>query len=284
MAREAGANLEDVNDDRVNEINDRSAAGAGSGAYRPRKLRVKGEDITVDSAEKEIELLQKGAAFERNQAQLNEEKRKIREERAQTLNDLQPLLEIDQRLRQDPRKMRMVNAILNDQPLPAEEMETDDPMLQLINEQGRQIKNLTALVTSQVGGVKQEIAGVHRSKALDAEERNIRRKYSKFATDERLDQAREKALETGMSLATAFRDLHFDEIQDSVREQVMEEFEIDGLNMPGASDAPVIEGFGPVTLESITQLAKSDPEKYARFRPDIRRARRALTGKIPLGS
>jgi len=260
--------------------------GASNGnGWKPRKIKVRGQDFVVDSEAKATELMQKGATFEQSQARVKQLERELREKDAERLRELAPLIEIDRRLRTDPRKAQLVGAILNDQdiaPLLEAEADTDDVYLREIAGLKGHIRRLEARFQSDVGAVRGEVDGVRRSRRLDDEERSLKKKYP-WATEEDLDEARRIADEKGLDLVTAFRDATFDETPERVRQETIREFGFDPSTVsPPRSEEFVLEGFGPITDERQLRNLYEDPDVYARFKVSNRARKRALSGKREL--
>lgn len=246
------------------------------------KLKVRGEELIVDSEAKAIELMQKGAAYDQLNGQAKEEKRLAREERQQLLAQLKPLIDLDAILREDPSKQAKVRAIINDEPLPVEEEPTDDPYMREILRNRQETAALRRAVERSVGNVGTGLNQLQRNEKFRVEERQLRRRYGEFASDDRMDSARDFAERSGVDLTTAFRATHFDELSEHVRQGVLQEYEIDPvLHSPTRSEAPVLEGLGPLT-DDVRARINSDPDLYGRFRETLRKDRQRRTGKLPL--
>lgn len=283
--------------DHVRDLNDPcSRSGNGDGAtWKPRKVKakVRGADREIDipTPEKELELLQKGAAFEDRNEEVNLFLRQEKAKMDDTVRQLQPLLDIDRQLREDSArggtKAKKIAAILNDQALsddgdapPAGDPLANDPLAPTVKELQRQVRSLTAVVERGFGTVREDVGSIRRRESYRDEERVIRRRYGKLATDDRLDRAMEVAERDGMKLEAAFKVVAFDEVPEVVRAETLQEFDIDPTrHSPGRSEAPVIEGLGPLTDQTLSGLyANPDPDTYARFRPAIREAKRRRRG------
>lgn len=251
--------------------------------WQPMTIKVKGQDFVVDNQEKAVELLQKGAAYETSNESLREERRKLREEHAEVMKRLEPLLAVDEELRTDPVKRAKVNAALRGEPLPPDP--TFDPE-DLVGSEIRAIKgqiaSLAATIDKRLGSVSSSVEDVRRSERFRAEERSIRNRYGKWATDDAIDQAREFADRHGVDLTTAFKAVTYDDVPDRVRQATFEEFDIDpAQHTPARSEVPTLEGFGPATPEALQRIY-ADPDLYQRWKPQLREMRRRSTGKVPL--
>lgn len=255
--------------------------GASASGYQPRKIRVKGQEFVIDSPDKELDLLQKGAAFDKNQAELKEARRRDEAERAKFLNDLEPLLEIDRRLRNDPATARRVQAALNGEPIPEYEGDTDDPYMERIGRLERNFERVVGALSGKVEGVTGQLGEVRRDRDFVQQERYIRRKWD-WATDDDLYAAEQYAREKGVSLVSAFKEVMFDELPDRVRRDTFRELDIDESALtPARSEELILEGLGPVNDPRVQARLYDDPDLYARFKPSLRAARRARTGKMP---
>jgi hypothetical protein len=221
---------------RVNS--DSSAQDSG---FKPRTLKVKGQEFVVDSEAKAVELMQKGASYERDRESFKEERRKAREEENERLRRLQPLLDVDEMLRNDPAKRAKVNAILQDKEIPAMEEDTDDPYQRQINGLGRQLSRMEQLLQKGLGTVSGSVEDIRRNEQLRGEERELRRKYPKVATDDTLDEAREFAQRHGVDLTTAFRNVTYDTLPELVRQETFEEYGVDPASLsPQRSEVPTL--------------------------------------------
>lgn len=269
--------------DGTTDLNDRvnSGTSAQDQGWKPRTLKVKGQEFVVDSEQKAIELMQKGAAYERTMEAFKEERRRAREEENERLNRLKPLLDVDEMLRNDPVKRAKVNAVLQDKEIPVMEEETDDPYQRQINGLGRQLSRMEQMIQKGLGTVSGSVEEIHRSETMRAEEKALRRMYPKIATDEALDEAREHAKRHGLDLTTAFRNVTYDTVPDLVRRETFEEFDIDPAALSPQPSVPTLDGLGPMTPQVEARIL-GDPDLYARFKPQMREARRRRTGKIPL--
>lgn len=256
-----------------------------AGRWKPRVVKVGKQEIRVDSEEKALELMQKGAAFERNLERINREReeadRAARERENTLLKRFEPLIAVDELLRQDPDKRERINAILADRDLPPNPDVSDDPTMAEIQRLNKRIAQLEGGVSREVGGLKTGFDQIRRSNDLAYEERQLRKQYPKLATDERVYEARKKAEATGASLTTAFRDAFFDESLEAVREDTLNEFGFDpGAMHPDRSESVVLEGIGPLTDE-VRQKIYADPDLYERWKPQMDEDRRRRTGKQP---
>lgn len=275
-----------LDDSRGGNLDPNQGEKAGDGAAEPKKsrwnLNVDGQEMIVEDEAKAKELMQKGAAYERRTAELKEERRRLREEHAKNMKALEPWFEVDKRAREDPIVQRKIQAALSGETLPDDGDVTDDPYMREINGMKRQQERLFRLVEQRVGGVNESVEKLARSEGFRAEERVLKHKYGKWATDESIDDAKEFAMRNGLDLATAFKALNFDSMPERIRQDVFEEFDIDPSSMtPERSEIPTIDGLGPLTPETRAKLY-ADTEQYARFKPMLRDARRRETGKQPL--
>lgn len=281
---EDGGNPGDQGQGQAGDLNDRGAGGASDGPQKTRwKLKVRGEEIVVDDESKIIELAQKGTAYEKAQAELKEEKRRHREEHANAMARIQPWVELDERAKADPVLQRRLQMAFQGEMLPEEKAgDADDPYMSEVNALKRQNQRLLAMVEGRVGKVQESVERLNRNENYRAEERVLRSKYGKWATDEAIDSARDFADRHGLDLVTAFKAVSFDDIPERVRQDVFEEFEIDPASItPARSEVPTIDGFGPLTPEN-RQKIYSDPDLYGRFKESLRAQRRRETGKLPL--
>lgn len=280
---EDGGNPGDQGQGRTVDLNDRGADGGSNGPQKPRwKLKVKGEEMIVDDESKAVELMQKGAAYEKSQAELKEERRQLREAHAQTMKDLEPWIDLDRRAKEDPALQRRLQAAFQGQPFPEDQTDTDDPYMKEINALKVQNARLLAAVEGRVGKVHESVDRLNRSESFRNQERALKHRYGKLATDEAIDDAREFADRHGLDLVTAFKSTQFDNIPERVRQDVFEEFDIDPASMtPARSEVPTIDGLGPLTEGTLKRIY-SDTEEFARWKPALREARRRQTGKLPL--
>lgn len=277
MANENG--LDPTPGDRTGDL-PAPGNGGSDGGWKPRKIKVRGQDMIVDSEAKAEELMQKGATLEQLRARDKEELRRKQEELDQRLKTLQPLVDVNDILVRDPVKRAKVNAILADQPIPDEEQPTDDPYEREIRRLTAENRSLRARQDQAYGSVESRLESIDRRDRMRTEEAHLRKKYKDLVDDESLDAARVHAERTGMTLTTAFKDLMFDEIPERVREHTIREFGVDESHLATRrSEIPTIDGLGPLTPETEARLY-ADPDKFQRFKASIRAARRARTGKL----
>ena len=260
---------------------------AAPSRFQPRTLKVRGQEFVIDSPEKEEQLLSKGASYERENQALKEERKRIAEEK-QALEAQRArityLEQVDERLRSEPETRAKVNAVLNGQPLPEDNL-SDDPILRELETRDRQsdlrFRRLEQALNQVSQHLTQGLGGIRRERTLDSEERQLKGRYPKVATDERIDEARLLAEERGLSLMEAFKLATFDELPDLVRSDVIQELGVDPTSIgPQRGDHFVADGIGPMDEGKLNDLFETDPDRYARLRPQLRDWRLTRRGKV----
>lgn len=254
--------------------------GGRDGGWQPRKIKVRGQEMIVDNEAKALELMQKGATLEQLRERDKEEIRRAKEEYDQRLKTLEPLVTVNDILARDPVKRAKVNAILADAPIPGDEEPTDDPYEKEIRRLSAENRSLRAQAERGFGTLETKLDSIERRDRMRGEESLLRKKYKDVADDDAIEAAKQHADRYGMSLTTAFKDLMFDELPERVREHTIREFGVDESQLVSRrSEIQSIDGLGTLTPELQAKL-NSDPELYARFKPQLRAARRARTGKL----
>lgn len=276
MTKENG--LSPTPGDRTGDLPAPGNAGS-DGGWQPRKIKVRGQEMVVDSEAKALELMQKGATLEQLRERDKEDIRRQKEEYDQRLKVLEPLVTVNDILARDPVKRAKVNAILADQPVPGDEEPTDDPYEKEIRRLSAENRSLRAQAERGFGTLENRLESIDRREKMRGEEALLRKKYKDVADDDAIEAAKQHAERHGMSLTTAFKDLMFDELPERVREHTIREFGVEESQLATRrSEIPTIDGLGPLTPETEAKLY-ADPDKFQRFKASIRAARRARTGK-----
>jgi hypothetical protein len=251
-----------------------AGSASDTSRWQARKIVVQGQEILVEDEAKAVELMQKGARFQKGQEENNRRAKELEAQQAALEVERQRFQNyelVDQVLRQDPEKAELVNAILADKKITQIEGQNgDDPVLKMLKEQDRKIEAQGRELQALKSGVTTGIGGMQRARTLDAEERTLRGRFGQLATDERIDAARRQAESRGLSLEEAFKITTFEDLGDFTRGQVIEEYGLDPASLsPQRGETLTLDGFGTLTPENMERL-NQDPDLYAKHRPAIR--------------
>lgn len=258
-----------------------ATAAAGNGAngtgWEPKEIVVRGKKVRLETLDDALNFAQKGVRMEQALAEVKEKEQSLAAREA----ELDRLRKVDEMLRNDPRKRARVNAALQDLPDPEPPVDDDDPYAKSNAELRREVRGLRDLVEDALGGVTRNVGALNTERRLDREEREVRRQF-RHATDDDMDDAREMvARGEARDLASAFRLIDYDRQPARVRADVERDFgDLPARFTPRKAETLSLEGIGVVDDRTMQNLY-DDPERYARYRDQLRAHRRARSGKLP---